>query len=338
MVCRARLLLIKALMKMKRTVSAVAALVSAMVGFTATSLAHSADQVPKVVQGKEGPQNSQQGKRGALQSDEFGTNLPAGLEARKIADLLAPGRDGSLATLIGAKQWPYHPGWYVAIACFAQSKAEHDSDLRYKNNKPSCSKYYDGNGYYDKPVYLGIIEYRPEEGLPKLIASYGKPLDVRTSWKYSFLPGPQGKFDVPDSGESDLLPEDYVRFDFAPYKLNASETAFGLRLAWNDMYAGGGGRFEALSLFKLADGKLINILSEPVSFSLFLAGSWHSDGTRDHESHEGENVLTVLPHQTQNYQDLQVKTVGRKFKRVFTWDRTSNRYRPVGAPSTKSVY
>jgi hypothetical protein len=300
-------------------------------GFAAPKTASSLSQVPELIQSKEGLQNYSYQMGGAPKPDGFGTVLPEGLNAKQIVDLVAPGRDPSLATLVGAKPWPYHSGWYVTVACFARNKAEHDSDMRYSGNKPSCSKYYDGNGYYDKAMYLGVIEFKPGEKA-QLVASYGKPLDVRTSWKYSALEGPQGKFDVPGSDEADLLPEEYVRFDFAPYKLSDSDTAFGLRLGWNDGYAGGTGYFEALSLFRIEGSKLSNVLSEPIYYYLDLAGAWNKDGTRNHEFHEGQNVLSVLQRKTQGFHDLQIKTTGKKTKRLFLWDEAKQRYLPAGSP------
>lgn len=316
----------------------------ALISFATTSSciaapksASSLGEVPQLIQSKDGLENYRNQMGGAPKTDGFGTELPKGLSARTIVNLIAPGRDSSLATLVGAKPWPYHPDWFVTIACFAQSKAEYQHDKKYAGNKPSCSKYYDGQGYFDKPVYLGIIAYSPDAGKPMLIASYGKPLDIRTSWKYSYLPGPQGKFDVPGSEESDLLPEEYERFDFAPYKLNESDTAFGLRLAWNDGYSGGTGYFEALALFKIEEEKLLNILSEPIYFYQDLAGAWNKDGTRNHEFHEGQNVLSVLPHKTRGFSDIQIKTIGKKAKRLFIWNEMQKRYVPTGNPTGKRI-
>ncbi len=71
------------------------------------------------------------------------------------------------------------------------------------------------------------------------------------------------------------MPEEYVRFDFAPFKLTDTDTATGLHFGWNDGHAGGTGYFEALALFKIDDTRLINVLSEPFCYYQDLAGDWH---------------------------------------------------------------
>ncbi|NHZ80853.1 hypothetical protein F2P44_16455 [Massilia sp. CCM 8695] len=192
------------------------------------------------------------------------------------------------------------------IACFAQSKKEFASD-RQSSKEPGCKKYYQPGqapDYLDKPVYLGVVEYQARSAGPTLVASYGKPYDIKTSWKFSGIEGPEGKFTTPGSQDSDLMPEEYRRFDFAPYQITPMETAIGLRLGWHDAYAGGAAYFEALSLFRLDGGKLVNILSEPISFHKDLAGEWNKDGTRERDVSEEQNVLSVLPSKTNGYADL----------------------------------
>lgn len=290
--------------------------------------ASSLGQVPSLIQNKDGLAQYAEQMNGAAKPDGFGTTLPPGFTAKEIAALLAPREKAALATLIGVKAWPYRANTFIALACFARDQKELDSDKKYDKG-PSCSKYYDGRGYYDKPVYLGVLEYKPGDQKPTLIATYGKPLDTRTSWKSSKLVGPQGKFDVPGSDESDLMPEEYVKFDFAPYKIAEGDTAIGLRVGWNDGYSGGTGFFEAVSLFKIEGGKLINVLSEPIYYYQDLAGNWNKDGTRNHGLHESQNVLSVLPNKTQGYFDLQMRTLKGKWKKVFKWDHAAQRYVPA---------
>ncbi len=271
-------------------------------------------------------------------SDGFGVALVPGLQAKDIVALIAPGRSVALATLVGAKAWPHRPNSFVAIACFAASKKEYEDDLR-SSKEPSCTKYYDpsegdGRDYIDKAVYLGLLEY--QAGKPaKLIASYSKPLDVKTSWKWTQQPGPSGKFSAPSSDESDLMPEEYMRFDFAPFKISDTDTAFGLRLGWRDIYAGGGAYFEALALFKVDGDKLRNVLAQPLRFEQDTAGKWNEDGTRDRKSLDGNNVLSMLSSKTEGYYDLQISGGKRKWKRVFIWDGKSKSYRPALATPEK---
>ncbi len=68
---------------------------------------------------------------------------------------------------------------------------------------------------------------------------YGKPLDIKTSWKSSKLEA--SSEDVGDNEEANLMPEEFVRFDFVPFKLTDTDTAIGLRLGGNEGYAGGSG-------------------------------------------------------------------------------------------------
>lgn len=289
----------------------------------------SLNQVPAVIKSKDGLDQYREQMSGVAKPDGFGTLLPGGLTAKDIAALIAPGQDVSLATLIGAKAWPYRANSFVVIACFARTNKEYDDDKR-NSKEPSCSKYYDpsrdnGRGYFDKPVYLGVLEYKLGDK-PTLISSYGKPLDTKTGWKSSKLEGPRGKFNAPSSEESDLMPEEYMRFDFAPYKITEADTAIGLRLGWNEGYSGGTGYFEALSLFRIDGNRLINILSEPIYYYQDLAGSWNKDGTRNHEFLESQNVLSVLPSKTEGFYDLQIRTLKSKWKQVFVWDSKTSRY------------
>ncbi|MEY3880588.1 MAG: hypothetical protein RIQ94_1384 [Pseudomonadota bacterium] len=293
----------------------------------------SVDQVSKQIKSKAGLQQYNEQMSGTAKPDGFGALLPTGLTAKEIVALIAPTEDLGLATLVGAKAWPYRPNSFVAIACFAKTKAVFDSDKDY-NKEPACKRDYDPNQkngiqYVDQSVYLGVLEYKADAIKPALIASYGKPLDIKTSWKSSQLEGPSQ--DVDEGDEINLMPEEYMRLDFALFKLTDTDTAIGLRLGWNEGYAGGSGYFEALSLFKIDGTQLINILSEPIYYYQDLAGYWHNDGTRDHELYEGQNVLSFLPSKTQGYYDIQIKTQDSKWKKGFQWDNKAERYIAVAA-------
>jgi len=293
----------------------------------------SLDQVPKQIQSKAGLEQYNEQMSGTAKPDGFGILLPARLTAKEIVALIAPGEDAGLATLVGAKAWPYRPNSFVAIACFAKTKAVFDSGKEV-SKEPTCKKDYDpsqnnGEQYVDQAVYLGVLEYKADAIKPALIASYGKPLDIKTSWKSSKLEGPSQ--DVDEGEEINVMPEEYRRFDFAPFKLTDTDTAIGLRFGWNEGYAGGTGYFEALALFKIDGTRLINVLAEPIYYYQDLAGDWHKNGTRDHEVYEGQNVLSFLPNKTQGYYDLQIKTQGGKWKKVFQWDSKAARYSAVAS-------
>jgi hypothetical protein len=267
----------------------------------------------------------------ASQQDGLGTALPAGLGAAQLVALIAPGRDASLAMLVGAKAWPYRANTFVAIACFAHSKAELESERKYRK-APSCERLYQPGQvpqYVDRPVYLGVVEYQAGAAAPTLLASYGKPYDIKTRWNVTGLDGPDGDGPMPGARPEGLMPASYSRFDFAPYKIAPADTAIGLRLGWHEGYAGGGALYEALALFRIDGKKLVNILSEPVAFHSDLAGERRKDGTWERQVAEGKSVLSVLPASTGGYADLQMRMLNSTWKQRFTWDSKRARYLPA---------
>ena len=296
----------------------------------------SLDQVPKLIKNKEGTAKYLEQINGDEKPDGFGTALPSGLSAKDIVSLLAPKENLELATLVGAKAWPYRADSFVVIACFSGNKKHYDYKKK-NNQQPTCNKDYDANHerYIDQAVYLGILEYKENVIKPTLVASYSKPLDIKTGWQYKKLD--ESTYYVPSSyisisrGKNNTMPEEYERFDFAPFKINETETAFGLRLGWNEGYMGGFGYFEALALFKIQGDRLINILSEPIYYFQNIAGEWHKDQTRDHIFYEGQNRLSMLPNKTEGYYNLQIKTQNSHCKRLFKWNSKLAKYMPVKA-------
>ncbi len=297
----------------------------------------SLNQVPKLIKNTAGSAKYLEQINGDEKPDGFGTSLPSGLSAKDIVSLLAPKEDLGLATLVGAKAWPYRPDSFVVIACFSGNKERYD-DHKMSNQQPTCSKDYVAGKklYVDQSVYLGILDYKANVIKPTLVASYGKPLDIRTVWNANKL--------VPSSyyepfysditrDKNNAMPEEYERFDFAPFKINETETAFGLRLGWNEGYFSGFGYFEALALFKIEGDRLINILSaEPIYFFQDHAEKWHKDGTRDHVLYEGDYVLTMLTDKTEGYYNLQIKTHDSHWKRLLKWNSKLVKYVSVKAP------
>ena len=79
--------------------------------------------------------------------------------------------------------------------------------------------------------------------------------------------------------------------------------------------------------------RIINVLSEPIYYSADSAGDWHDDDARDHVLSERENMVTFLPHQTNGYYDLQLKTKGKKWKQVFVWNNKEMRYQAANLKS-----
>ncbi len=243
--------------------------------------------------------------------DGFGTSLPAGLTAKAVARLIASGRDISLATLIGMKSWPYQKNTFVAIACFAQNKKAYDAMMTSSGGTPLCQ-----NDVLEN-VYLAVLKFGDSDKLPKVIARSGKPLRIKIPDGHTDLAMPTGRSAV------------YDRFDFANYKISKDKYAFGIRAHWDEGYAGGGGSFEALILFSISAGHVVNIFSEPVYFEQVLAGNWNEDGSRDHFEYEGKNIVTILPHLTNGFYDLQVKTQGKNWIQDFSWAKNKKRYEPI---------
>ncbi len=274
---------------------------------------HSLDQLPAAFKSKDGRAKFREQISGVPMADGFGTTLPVGLTVSAVAQLVAPGRDAALATLVGVKPWPYRANTFVAIVCLAANKAAHDDDLKYNQGHPTCAA---------KEVHLAMLEYQATDQLPKRIASYGKALDIMTSWERSSMLPPVSADDKP------TLPGDYLRFDFAPFKISPTETAFGIRVGWSQSYSGGGADSQALMLFALDGDRLINILSVPIYYSENLAGDWHKDGTRDHSLSEDEGIVTFLAKKTNGHFDLQLKGKREKWKQVFVWDDQAKRYQP----------
>jgi len=272
--------------------------------------AQSLDQLPSLFRSKRGLTNFNEEIRGVPRVDRLGTNLPVGLNRKDIARLIAPNEDISLAIAVGAKAFPYRLNSYIAIACFARNK----KDMPDYNG--SCRNTY----YGDKVVYLGLIEYDSLNLQLKLVASSVKPVKVETNLSFS---------NQNQSSKKPLLLEDYLEFDFAPFRISKIQTAFGLRLAWSESYAGGNGYFESLALFIVDKDRIINILSEPIYYYRNIAGVWNKDRSRQHDLYEGENVLVVLPSQTNGYYDIQIKSLDTKWQKIIKWNNSQKRYLPI---------
>ena len=144
-----------------------------------------------------------------------------------------------------------------------------------------------------------------------------KSLDIEINWDNSQLPC---------GAEEERVPDNYVKFDFAPYKITTNSYAFGLRVSFFEGYSGGGANFEALVLFEQQGEKLIQIFAEPMYAYVNIAGEWHDDGTRDHDITEEKNIVIVQKHITNGHYDLRVKGLDSKFSKLFVFDKKRNKY------------
>jgi hypothetical protein len=299
-------------------------LATASLGQTNTRV-QSLDQVSQAIKNKDGAATFQWQISGApAVPDEFGTALPPGLSAKTVVTLVAPGRDASLATLVGLKPWPYRPDTWIAIVCLAPDRADFEMDMSYSKGRPVCQADSEGGGegkYTPKEVHLAVLGYRPPDQPPHVLASYGRPLDVKVSWQETSLEGPMWN----DNGGA-IAPNSYLRFDFAPYRISATQTAFGIRVSWSESYAGGGADFIGILLFAQDGDRLRNILAEPIYYMKNLAGDWHEDGTRSHDIEEGQATIMMLPHQTHGHFDLRISTSQPKSRLDFSWDDADGRY------------
>lgn len=269
--------------------------------------------VPGAIQHQEGKQIFDEQMRGTQPAREFGS-LPSGLDQATFIRWLAPNENPSLLTLTGAKAWGKE-GTYIGVACFARTPK--DAGYARESKETDCSE--DFGERRAKNFYLGVFKWQDQTLQP--IARTDKPLDVPVSWANSNLTVPA----VADDGEG-ALPKSYKKLDLAAYRIAPDVTAFGVRAWFSEGYAGGGAFFDALQLFMIKDGRIVNILSEPMYFYQDIAGQWNHDGTRQHDINEGKNILRVLGSQTDGYYDLQIKSVDGKWQQLFVWSADQGRY------------
>lgn len=256
----------------------------------------------------------------------LGTNLPKGITAQQIIRLIAPQSNDSLATLVGCKKWPHRPNTFIAIACFSPDLERFEHYFLYAHENKACAckgGYGNGNvgGYIHKQVFLAMLEYTDTL---KILASCEEAIDIKISWENSQLNHPN----FLDNENDSIYPDTYSSFDFAKYQIRDDQIAFGVRVSWNEGYAGGGEDFGALLLFADFDGNLLNILSEPMHSSQLFAGEWNDDGTRMHTEEEGKNIVIIQKTKTDGYYDIVIKESGGKWKKRFVWSTARSRYLP----------
>ncbi|MFI3217772.1 MAG: hypothetical protein QX189_01460 [Methylococcales bacterium] len=136
-----------------KTVQRLMTLALFFLSFTAlcetSTLVHSLDQIPSAFKSKEGLAKFQEQINGDALPDGFGTTLPAGLSAKTIVELVAPSENASSAWLVGVKPWSYRSNSFIAVVSFSADT-----------------------------VYLAMLEYQENKMPAKVIANYGKPLDM----------------------------------------------------------------------------------------------------------------------------------------------------------------
>lgn len=83
---------------------------------------------------------------------------------------------------------------------------------------------------------------------------------------------------------------------------------------------------------RMANGSSISF-SSPFTLCRTWLAAGHKDGTRDISVEEGAKIVGFLPGMTSGHCDLQIKTHGATWKKVFVWDHNSKRYITPSAPA-----
>lgn len=251
--------------------------------------------------------------RGAAQPDGLGVRLPEGFTAKGLLAALVPGGDPAALVLAGARPWPARPDSYVAIVCVARSAAAAANERKYWPDQCRTEQ---------AQAWFGVFE-RGAGGQPRLLARTREPVEAPTSWAGSNLDSPQAL----EGGDTQAgMPESWLRFDLAPYRIRDDELAFGVRAGWSEGYAGGGASFEALYLFRVDGEALRVVFTAPMMYYKMIAGDWNKDGTRNHDMYEGSNLLNVQGAATAGFHDLQLRERGGKWRRTYRWSEASGNY------------
>jgi hypothetical protein len=249
--------------------------------------------------------------------DPLGVHLPPALSASIVTGLIRPATDRANPGLVGAKPWPGQPDLYVAIVCTGGAGPLTPGDLQ-------CARPDSGEAQPPLHVYLGVIEAK--DGAPPRLVARSEPLDGAMHWDNSGLPRQPMAADDADGG---IPPDQFDRFDLAPYKVAPGQPAFGLRVSWTETYSGGGASFTGLCLFAMDGDRLRQVLAIPMSADSDVAGDWHKDQTRDHEITSAANVLVVAAHSTDGHFDLLVKGLTGRWRQMFRWSATAGAYKPA---------
>lgn len=264
---------------------------------------HSLDEIYPNIKHSSGKEYFAEEIYGTNPKDYLGRNFftdPS--ELRKILAIIDPDlHDQEKWNFIGMKPWPSQPDTYIFIACI-------------NNNDKENRCHYIHNG----KTVIAVLKYDQQNGftlLAKPWIEYGQNTE---SSAFSLKS---------DNGEEVIgIP---VRFDFAPYRLNADILAFGVRYIALVGYSGGGATDEAITLFAIIDNQLRPVFAAPTYHFANYAGNWHSDGTRDHEIHENVYIIKVLATSTAGMKDLEwsEKGAGKKKKSIrYKWNASNKKY------------
>lgn len=289
----------------------------------ADGVAHSLNHARSALDTKEARSAYDEAMGNTPERDGFGTRLPAGFDEQFVIAQLAPGQDAARAVLVGVKPWPQRAGAYVAIVCLASSAEEVKNRLRFQQATECEGDALGKDEGEPDSVWLGVFQRGPD-GAIQLVARTQRPLDEETDWSGTPIDQPEYLSD----GTRKALPNQWLRFDLAPYLLRAGDYALGVRAGWSIMYSGGGAQFEALYLFRIDGDKLKLVFARPMMYFSDIAGDWHRDGTRDHEMTDGSVTLSVLNTSTAGFRDWQLRQRGGSWRQTFHWSAADGEYVP----------
>lgn len=270
---------------------------------------HSLGEIPQHIKHSAGKTYWEEQMVGAKPQDYFGRDFFADKENyKKILFLIDP----KLLIeenwkFMGVRPWPRQPDTYIFTACSTDEK-----DKKYDFDVDYC--HYLNTG---KTVFA-VIKIDKDNNI-SLIA---KPWidDGNNTEKTAFLITNDQKQNVTGNP---------IRLDFAPYQLSSEILAFGVRHNAMVGYSGGGAIDEAMTLFAVIDGQLLPILNVPTYHFADYAGSWHKDGTRNHDIYENLYIIRVLSSSTSGMNDLAWSEVDGKKKHtsvIYKWDNVNKRY------------
>lgn len=233
---------------------------------------------------------------GELAADRFGRLVPSDKAFHRVQKWLI--KRGGYPIYLGIKKWPYSRNSYIGIAC-----ASHKLVSKPTYNSRDCD------------LSKDIVTLRM---LRKQKNGSFYPFTERFQWDTSSL---VNRDVVPE-----LAPE-LRGFDFSPYHISKTQTAFGIRSAVFVGYAQGGAVTETLTLFAPFKGKIKPILSQPISYYQNLSGQWHRDnGTRDHDIFEEIRVVIMQDDVSHGLRKLRIQSTSSRSSITYFWNPRRDQY------------
>lgn len=285
----------------------------------------SIDQIPSQIHSEEGRAIFAQEMNGDKLPDGFGSNFwstQTSLKPQDIIKIIDPQGKDETWSLVGMKAWPGQKDRYIVVACSTKLTQKELG----KDQQNSCS--YDINP--KNKIVIAVVDYNGS-GMPKLAA---KPyIEMVAADENGYVDDDNAEaleksaFNLKDRNGS-VVVGNLQRLDFAHYQLNPQILAFGIRYGAEVGYAGGNASTQAMTLFAILQGKLRPVLKADMYHFANIAGDWHKDGTRDHDVSEEEFVLSILPHQTNGFNDIKYTQKGSRNKKgkIYRWNDQKLQY------------